>query len=201
MEGVYEPLVTTTAEPPKAPVSLRSGYILAACVAALAYIVHLLPIAPFSVTGEAGVRHPISAAIIAIVSGLLLRNLLALPSSIKAGCRHVVKKVIPVAIVLTGAGLNLLNIAGVGLTAFVLTLLCLLIGVGGGFVIGRLLGLGSKTSLLLGAGTGICGNSAIRLGRSKARAQPLIKANAMTCQSATEFATTRAVNSRYIATD
>jgi len=161
MEGVYEPVVTTTTAAPKPPAALRNGYVLAGGVAVAAYIIHKLPFAPFSVPGEAGVRHPVSAAIIAILAGLLLRNFLALPSSIKAGCRHIVKKVIPVAIVLTGAGLNLLNIANVGLPAFLLTVLCLLIGVGGGFAIGRLLGLGSKTSLLLGAGTGICGNSAI----------------------------------------
>jgi uncharacterized integral membrane protein (TIGR00698 family) len=161
MEGVYEPIVTPAVERIRPTAALGSGYLLAAGVAISAYVIHRLPFAPFSVTGDAGVRHPISAAILAIVGGMLLRNTTALPTSIRAGCRHIVKKIIPVAIVCTGAGLNLLNVANVGLAAFVITVLCLVIGVGGGYALGRLLGLNSRTSLLLGAGTGICGNSAI----------------------------------------
>ncbi len=161
MEGVYEPIVTPAVERARPTAALGSGYLLAAGVAISAYVIHRLPFAPFSVVGDAGVRHPISAAILAIVGGMLLRNTMSLPTSIRAGCRHIVKKIIPVAIVCTGAGLNLLNVANVGFAAFGITVLCLLIGVGGGYAIGRVLGLTSRTAMLLGAGTGICGNSAI----------------------------------------
>lgn len=161
MEGVYEPVVTRETKKTRAPSTLQPGYLLAGIVAAIAFGIHVLPVAPFTVAGEGAARHPISAAIIAIVAGALLRNVLPLPASIKPGCRHIVKKLIPIAIVLIGAQLNLSNIAGVGFAALVITLVCLVFSVAAGYGIGRLLGLGPKTSLLIGAGTGICGNSAI----------------------------------------
>jgi uncharacterized integral membrane protein (TIGR00698 family) len=161
MEGVYEPVVAPAVPRPAQHVSLRPGYVLAVGVSLAAYVTHYLPFEPFSVRNEAGVRHPISAAIIAILVGVLLRNVLTLPGNIKGGCRHIVKKLIPVAIVCTGAGLNLLLIASIGVTALAITVVCLLVGVVGGIVIGRMFGLSPRAAMLLGAGTGICGNSAI----------------------------------------
>ncbi len=166
MEGVYEPVVAAAAPAipiPTAPAlpKLAPGYILAAGVTILSYLIHKLPIAPFSIKGEGGLRHPISATIIAILVGLLFRNVLALPDSVKVGCKHIIKKIIPIAIVFTGAKLNLANIAAIGFPVFMVTILCILFAIGAAFYIGKLLKLNWKTSLLLGAGTGICGNSAI----------------------------------------
>ncbi len=163
--GVMEPVVERAAaaeEAARAKAAFRPGYAAAAMVAGLAYLVHYLPLAPFTVTGGAGaVRHPVSAAIIAIVLGLGLRNMVRLPDSIRAGCKRVVRKMIPIAIVCTGAGMNLKALAAIGVSAFVITVVCIVIAIAGSFYVGRLLGLSRKTSLLLGAGTGICGNSAI----------------------------------------
>ncbi|MEK6676191.1 MAG: putative sulfate exporter family transporter [Planctomycetota bacterium] len=161
MEGVYDPVVTPTQLPRRQPGSLRSGYLFAGMLAAGAYLLHHLPMEPFSVPSPTGVRHPISAAIIAIVSGLLVGNLLTLPTGIRSGCKHIVKKMIPVAIVCTGAGLNLGTMAKLGPITLAITVFSLVIGLLGSYGISRLLGLGSRVSMLLGAGTGICGNSAI----------------------------------------
>jgi len=103
----------------------------------------------------------VSAAIIAIVLGLTLRNTMRLPGSIRAGCKRAVRKLIPIAIVCTGAGMNLKALAAIGVPAFFITMVCIVVAISGSFYIGRLIGLSRKTSLLLGAGTGICGNSAI----------------------------------------
>lgn len=163
MEGVYDPVVSRA--PAGEAVSKRAllapGYVLAAGVAALSYLIHVLPVAPFTVGGDSGLRHPVSATIIAILIGLACRNLLSLPEAIRAGCRHAVKKVIPVAIVLTGAGMNMAHLASVGLVALAITVICIVVAIVGAYYIGRLIGLSWKTSLLLGTGTGICGNSAI----------------------------------------
>ncbi len=165
MEGVLVPIVERAAAADLADrerARLRPGIAMAGSVAVAAYLLHYLPIAPFTVSAGAGsVRHPISAAIIAILTGLLLRNTLALPDSIKAGCKKVVKKTIPFAIVCMGAGLNLQHLAGIGFGAIAVTVLCIAFAVCTTYYIGRLFGLGRKTALLLGAGTGICGNSAI----------------------------------------
>lgn len=163
MEGMFDAIVAPAraVAAPFARPALWPGYVITSIVAVAAYAIHFLPMAPFSVLTETGVRYPVSAAIIAILVGLLLRNTLPLPDSIKAGCKSTVKKVIPLAIVFMGAGLNLSHIASVGLTALVITVICLTTAIAGAYYIGRMLGLGPKTALLLGAGTGICGNSAI----------------------------------------
>lgn len=164
MEGVYDPVVAApkVAEAAWArPATLAPGYVLAAAVCVLAYLMHRLPFAPFGIAAENGLRHPISAAMIAIVIGLALRNVLALPDAIRAGCRSAVRKIIPVAIVLMGAGLNVTHIASVGVRALLITVVCIVVAMAAGYYFGRLLGLNWKTALLLGTGTGICGNSAI----------------------------------------
>ena len=164
MEGVYDPVVSTPA-PAAVPSVVRRellpGYLAAGAVAALAFVIHQLPFPPFTSVAESGVRHPVSAAMIAIIVGLIGRNTLALPQSLNRGCKHIVKKVIPLAIVLAGAGLNLAHVAGVGLPALAVVMLCIAVGMLGGYYVGRLVGLNPKTALLLGTGTGICGNSAI----------------------------------------
>jgi uncharacterized integral membrane protein (TIGR00698 family) len=164
MEGLYGDIVG----PPKAreiaarpTADVWPGYALAAALAVVAYVLHYLPIAPFSVPGPEGVRHPLSAAIIAILLGLMVRNLVALPRSVNAGCKRAIKTAIPPAIVLTGAGLNLASLTGVGFGALVVTVSCVAFAVTASYFIGRSLGLRRQTALLLGAGTGICGNSAI----------------------------------------
>ncbi len=160
MEGVYEPVVAPKPAAPHVAI-LRHGYIAALIVAAVAYGIHLLPLAPFSVTDAAGTRHPVSDAMIAILLGLLLRNAFTLPASIRAGCRHIVKRLVPLTIVLMGAGLDLNALLGVGARVLGIIVVCLVFAVAAGYAFGRWMGLSEKAALLLGAGTGICGNSAI----------------------------------------
>ncbi len=163
MEGMFEAVVA-----PKAPavakpwVKLAPGYALSIGLAVFAYLVHELPFAPFSVAGVSGIlRHPISPPILAVLLGLFLRNLFALPDTFKAGCKSAIRTYIPIAIVLTGGGLNLAVVSQVGANALLVIVLCITLALGGGYYIGRLCKLSPKTSLLLGAGTAICGNSAI----------------------------------------
>ncbi len=164
MEGLFDSIVTPARAPEKAAraaAALRPGYVLAIGVTGFAYLLHFAPIVPFTVASEGGVRHPVSAAIIAILIGLLLRNTMSLPDSVKVGCKHAVKRVIPLAIVCIGAGLNLADLYAVGGTVLAITVVSIGVAVGLGYACSRLLGLGRKTAVLLGAGTGICGNSAI----------------------------------------
>ncbi len=163
MEGLFEAVVAPKAAPlPAHWTKLAPGYALSIGVACLAYALHALPFAPFTVVGEAGVtRHPIGPAIIAVILGLALRNLFALPDVFKAGCKSAIRTYIPVAIVLTGGGLNLGVVSTVGMRALGVIVLCIGAALVGGYYIARLCRLSSKTSLLIGAGTAICGNSAI----------------------------------------
>jgi uncharacterized integral membrane protein (TIGR00698 family) len=164
MEGLDVSIVGTRAAPGKskpARPSIWPGYAAALLVAATAYLVHYLPFAPFRVAGEFDVRRPVSPAIIAILLGAAARNVLRLPHVILEGCRGIVRKIIPVTIVLTGFSLNLASIAKVGARALVIILACIGVATGSAYVFGRMLKLWRRTALLIGAGTAICGNSAI----------------------------------------
>jgi len=164
MEGVYEPIVELrqpVATDAEAQPSLWPGYVLSAVLAALSFGLQFLPVWPFQIVRGEAIKHPISAAILAILVGVLVRNLLPLGSRFKPGCRKIVKKTIPVAIVFMGLGLNLTTIASVGVSALAITVACTILAVLVAVACGRALGLGQRLSLLIGAGTGICGNSAI----------------------------------------
>jgi uncharacterized integral membrane protein (TIGR00698 family) len=111
--------------------------------------------------GEFGVRRPVSQAIIAILLGALARNLFRLPNVVLEGSKGIVRKVIPLTIVLTGFSLNLTSIEKVGVRALAIILAGICVATGSAYVFGRMLKLWTRTALLIGAGTAICGNSAI----------------------------------------
>lgn len=155
-----------TAAPPRVaePVKLgkAGGYVLAGGVAACAYVLHYLPFAPFAMeTATGSIRRPIGAAIIAILLGVVIANLIRLPKPVVAGAKDVVKRVIPYAIVCIGAGLNLIAIGSAGLVALLIMLGAVAFAYITAYGIGRALGLSHKTAALLGVGTGVCGSSAI----------------------------------------
>src|SRR4051812_32109054 len=128
MEGVYARPVAEIKAPPqlrRPKTSPLSGYVLTLVVTAFAYLVHYLPFPPFRVTGASGVRHPLSAAIVAMLAGIAVRNLIRLPAYVVESARGMPRRVIPVSIVLTGAGLNLAAIASIGIRALMITLACL----------------------------------------------------------------------------
>ncbi len=164
MEGIYETIVETSPRPTatdKKVDSVLPGMVLSAVVAAAAIGVHYLPYAPFLVESSSGPSRPISAAMIAILLGLLLRNLGPMMTSVTAGCKKIIKKVIPIAIVLTGAKLNLITLADVGVGALLTITVCIVVAILSAVYLGKLLGIGKRVALLIGVGTGICGNSAI----------------------------------------
>ncbi len=163
MEGMYHRPVVETARSAAAHERLAHwpGYLFAAAVCAVAYGIHYLPFAPFQVVSDAGVKRPISTAILAILVGLLVRNFIWAPASILAGCKSIVRGVIPFAIVLTGAELHLSSVLQVGPSVLMIIVVCIALSMGAAYVIGRMMKLPRHTALLVGAGTGICGSSAI----------------------------------------
>lgn len=158
MEGIHQ---IPRAAAPKPKTTARAGawqgYALAALVSAISYGIHYLPFPPFRV----GLRYPVSAAIIAIVGGVLVRNLLPLPASSVDAAKGLARRLIPMTIVLTGAGLNLGRVASVGSTALLITVVCIAASMGVTIWLARTFGLWMRTGLLIGAGTAICGTSAI----------------------------------------
>lgn len=158
MEGIHQlPRKVAPKAPASKPTGLAQGYILAILVAAVSYGIHYLPFPPFRV----GPRYPVSAAIIAIVAGVLVRNVLPLPASVVDVAKGLARRLIPITIVLTGAGLNLAKVATVGSTALLITVVCIGVSMAATLWLGRMFKVWHRTALLIGAGTAICGTSAI----------------------------------------
>ena len=164
MEGVYDLPVVEKQQPHKKAVHHRlnpwPGWLAALAVTALSYAIHYLPFAPFRVEG-ATVRRPVSPAILAIFAGALAGNLLPLGKRILDGAKHAVRHTIPLTIVLTGATLSFAHAAAVGLRACLIIVGTMTAAMASAWVIGKMLGVWPRTSVLIGAGTAICGNSAI----------------------------------------
>jgi uncharacterized integral membrane protein (TIGR00698 family) len=151
MEGLDAPITVDSRSPAaKAAAPIRSllyGYTAATVVAALAFSLHLL-------------YKPASAAIIAILAGALLRNLISFPKELVDGCKGLVRRVIPITIVLTGASLNLTDLSK-GAPYLLVIAGAIVTGTLAAVYAGRFFSASAKTALLVGAGTSICGTSAI----------------------------------------
>ena len=137
--------------------SLMPGLVLTAAVAAIAFYVHQLPFAPFTIDG----RHPIDALLIAIVMGMLIRNLVPLPHLLGPGIKYSVKKVLPFAIILMGAKLDFNYVMKVSAQALLLSVICVVVALAFTLWLCKRLGVGQKLGLLIGIGTAICGGTAI----------------------------------------
>lgn len=158
---------SSAASPPLAPPTWPRGartffaWTLSIAVCAGSFALHAAPLPPFSISAGDGVRHPIGAAIIAILVGMAIRNLIPLPRGLGSRLRQVVRITIPAAVVLGAAELDLRTVAGLSLPALTTTIACVLVGLGAAVAASRALGLNRATALMLGAGTAICGNSAV----------------------------------------
>ena len=126
------------------------GILLSVGVAALAcWLESLLPI------------HLIGSAVIAMFIGMILNHFLKGTQLFASGLKFTSKKILKFAIILLGLSLNITTILHVGQLSLTVMIFTLLTCFGGGYFIGRALGLNWKLSNLISAGTGICGGSAI----------------------------------------
>lgn len=126
------------------------GLLISVVIAAVAcFLESLLPV------------HVIGAAVIAMFMGMII-NYFAKPNALIAtGLKFTSKKILKFAIIILGLSLNIRTILDVGSKSLLVMIFTLLTCFGGGYFIGKALGLNWKLSNLISAGTGICGGSAI----------------------------------------
>ena len=105
--------------------------------------------------------HLIGSAVIAMFIGMFLNNFLKNTKVFASGLKFTSKKILKFAIILLGLSLNITTILNVGKMSLTVMIFTLLTCFGGGYFIGKALGLNWKLSNLISAGTGICGGSAI----------------------------------------
>jgi uncharacterized integral membrane protein (TIGR00698 family) len=99
--------------------------------------------------------------VLAILLGMLLGNLVRLPEAARPGSDFSAKTLLDIAVALLGATLSWGAIAALGLPLFALIAALVIVAIAAVYLLGRALGLGPRLSILIAAGNGICGNSAI----------------------------------------
>ncbi|MCI0708892.1 MAG: putative sulfate exporter family transporter [Chloroflexi bacterium] len=106
-------------------------------------------------------NSPVSAIMLAIVFGLLLGNVLRLPTGLKPGIMFSVKRVLRVGIILLGIRLSLGDVVRLGALGLPLIIVCLTGALVIALWLGKRLALPSRLSALIAIGTSICGATAI----------------------------------------
>lgn len=108
-----------------------------------------------------GGKEVLSAVAVAILLGILIRNLFGLPAACRPGVGLGVKRLLRIGIALMGAQLSAAQVARTGGRAILIVATC----IGLALLVVRLvslrLGLSERLGTLLGVGTSICGVSAI----------------------------------------
>jgi len=135
---------------------LVPGVALAAAVMAGGYGVSAIigRIIPFE-------HNPVSPLLLTIIIGLIIRNVLVLPTAIKPGIAFGIKRLLRFGIILMGIRVSLMSVARIGAAALGLVAVC----IAGALIIvsmlTRLMKVNPRLGSLIAAGTSICGVSAI----------------------------------------
>jgi len=104
---------------------------------------------------------PISGVPVVIVLGLLLRNLVPLPSTLTPGLKFCVTTVLRLGIVLVGIRLSAFDVIRLGAAGLPVVLAAIVTGLAFVTWFNRRLGLPPRLGTLIAAGTSICGVTAI----------------------------------------
>jgi uncharacterized integral membrane protein (TIGR00698 family) len=103
----------------------------------------------------------LGAPVVAIVLGVLIRAVVPLPASLRAGLAFSSKQVLQAAIVVSGFGISLVTVVQTGLATLPVTLVTIAVALLLGQIVGRLLRVDGALRGLVSIGTAICGASAI----------------------------------------
>lgn len=106
-------------------------------------------------------KSPISAIMVTILLGLVLRNTVGLPAVYDAGLRLAVKRVLRLGIALLGLRLSLVALGQIGASALPVVIGCIVSALLLVTWLSRVVGLPPRLGTLIAVGTSICGASAI----------------------------------------
>jgi uncharacterized integral membrane protein (TIGR00698 family) len=127
---------------------LVAGIVVAVMVAAVATVVaRFVPL--------------VGAPVLAIVFGIILRGVAPIPDRCRPGIAFCARSVLQAAIVLSGLGLSLAAVVRTGFGTLPVTLGTIAVALILAPLVGRALGIDTNLRTLIGAGTAICGASAI----------------------------------------
>lgn len=139
---------------PKARHDRTSGLALVGIIGGIAFTIQWVEIRLLGQT-------MLEALVLALLIGILWRNIFGLSARHIPGIRFAGKQLLEIAIVLLGASLDLSLLSAAGASLIYATLLTVSSGLLISFAIGRLIGLNRRLATLIAVGNSICGNSAI----------------------------------------
>jgi uncharacterized integral membrane protein (TIGR00698 family) len=140
--------MSTASMPAVNPVTKLPGLMLCVAVAVLAY--------------GLGIYVPlVGGPVFGILLGLIISSFWRPTATYKPGMQVAGKQVLQLAIILMGFGLSLSQVVQTGTESLAVMLSTLIVCLVGALLLGRLLGVSFNLTALIGAGTGICGASAI----------------------------------------
>ncbi|HMQ29475.1 MAG TPA: putative sulfate exporter family transporter [Chloroflexaceae bacterium] len=134
--------------------ALAPGVALTVGLGAAAYVAQQVEVA---LIGHA----VIEALVIAILLGMLWRNLRGVAPAAQPGVQFTAKRVLELAIVLLGASVDLPRLLAAGPRLLLAIVTLVAVSLAASMLIGRALGLNPRLAILVAAGNAICGNSAI----------------------------------------
>lgn len=103
----------------------------------------------------------ISEVLIAVLIGLLVRNVFGLIANTQAGITFSLHRLLRIGIILLGLRLSLQDVIATGLSSLILIIACITLALTLAFIAGRVFKIPVRLATLIGVGTAICGNSAI----------------------------------------
>lgn len=146
------------------------GLFLTTLIAAAAFGMQRLP-----------VISTFSPLILAILLGMIFHNLVGTPANAKPGVTFSLRRILRGAIILLGLQLTITQVIEVGAVGFGIIVICLVSTFLFTGWFGRLIGVDPKLSELIGAGTSICGASAVIATNTVTRAPDEDVAYAVAC--------------------
>ena len=126
-------------------------------------------------------RFPLSPVMCAVLLGMLWRNTLGVPLWATRGLNWAMHRLLRIGIALVGLRLTLAGATAIAATALPVAVSCLLVALGAGVAISRLLAVPRRLGLLLAIGTAVCGCTAVVAISPVIRARHAETAFAVTC--------------------
>ena len=106
-------------------------------------------------------KSPVSMFLLAILIGMIVRNVIRWPEGFRPGIKFCVAKLLRLGIMFLGIRLSILAVAKIGLAAVGIVVVCIACGIAISMLFAKLFGVSDRLGTLIAAGTGICGVSAI----------------------------------------
>jgi uncharacterized integral membrane protein (TIGR00698 family) len=157
--------------------TLANGALLAFALAAVAY---LASIAVHDWINPSG-PPPISPVLCAVLLGVIWRNTIGLGAGFVPGLHWITNNLLRIGIALVGLKLSLSGLASTATMALPVVIACITVAIGVSVFVGRLFGLSKPLTLLLAAGTSVCGCTAICAMTPVVRARAVDSGLAVTC--------------------